>query len=92
MVSGNCPTRHPTLTSDTRPPKERPMKITSVTPVPVSNDTPFGARNYMFVKVETDEGITGWGAATSGPYAVAADGRGVIGRERGARRGHCGNV
>ena len=48
------------------------MKITSVTPVPVSAGTAFGARNYMFVKVETDEGITGWGEATSGPRAVAA--------------------
>ena len=47
------------------------MKITSVTPVPVSAGTAFGARNYMFVKVETDEGITGWGEATSGPKAVA---------------------
>ena len=47
------------------------MKITAVTPVPVSSDTPSGVRNYMFVKVETDEGITGWGEATSGPMAVA---------------------
>ena len=47
------------------------MKITSVTPVPVSAGTTFGARNYMFVKIETDEGITGWGEATSGPMAVA---------------------
>ena len=47
------------------------MKITAVTPIPVSSSTPFGARNYMFVKVETDEGITGWGEATSGPLAVA---------------------
>ena len=47
------------------------MKITAVTPVPVSSDTPSGVRNYMFVKVETDEGITGWGEATCGPMAVA---------------------
>jgi galactonate dehydratase len=47
------------------------MKITSVTPVPVSAGTASGVRNYMFVKVETDEGITGWGEATSGPMAVA---------------------
>ena len=39
------------------------MKITSVTPVPVSAGTAFGARNSTFVKVETDEGITGWGEA-----------------------------
>ena len=48
------------------------MKITSVTPVPVSHATPYGARNYMFVKIETDEGLHGWGEATSGPFAVAA--------------------
>ena len=68
------------------------MKITSVTPVPVSNDTPFGARNYMFVKVETDEGITGWGEATSGPYAVAAMvdefGRQLIGKDPGRIEQH----
>ena len=42
------------------------MKITAVTPVPVSSGTPFGARNYMFVKMETDEGFVGWDEATSG--------------------------
>ena len=47
------------------------MKITSVKPVPVSAGTAFGGRNYVFVKIETDEGITGWGEATCGPLAVA---------------------
>ncbi len=27
-------------------------------------------RNFVFVKIQTDEGITGWGEATSGPKAV----------------------
>ena len=48
------------------------MKITSVTPIPASAQTRFGARNYMFVKIETDEGIVGWGEATAGPKSVAA--------------------
>ena len=48
------------------------MKITSVKAVPASS-SPQGRppRNYMFVKVETDEGITGWGEATAGPLSVA---------------------
>ena len=47
------------------------MKITSVTAFPVAAAPRGMARNYMFVKIETDEGITGWGEATSGPLAVA---------------------
>ena len=46
------------------------MKITSVKAIPASATNP-GVRNYVFVKVETDEGITGWGEATCGPLAVA---------------------
>ena len=46
------------------------MKITSVTAIPASAQTRSGARNYMFVKIETDEGIVGWGEATSGPRSV----------------------
>ena len=30
-----------------------------------------GPRNYMYVKVETDEGVVGWGEATCGPMSVA---------------------
>ena len=48
------------------------MKITAVTPIPASAAPRGMARNYMFVKTETDEGVTGWGEATSGPLAVAA--------------------
>ena len=68
------------------------MKITAVTPVPVSSDTPSGLRNYMFVKVETDEGITGWGEATSGPMAVATMveefGEQLIGKDPGRIEQH----
>ena len=48
------------------------MKITSVKAVPAG--VPFRpgvSRNFIFVKIETDEGITGWGEASSGPLAVA---------------------
>ena len=68
------------------------MKITAVTPVPVSSDTPSGVRNYMFVKVETDEGITGWGEATCGPMAVATMveefGEQLIGKDPGRIEQH----
>ena len=51
------------------------MKITSVKAIPASQATVRGPvttlRNYVFVKVETDEGITGWGEATCGPLSVA---------------------
>ena len=47
------------------------MKITNVTAIPASSSPRGQARNYVFVKVETDEGITGWGEATAGPLAVA---------------------
>ena len=51
------------------------MKITSVKAIPASHSTTRvgikTSRNYVFVKIETDEGITGWGAATCGPLRVA---------------------
>ena len=50
------------------------MKITSVKAIPASNATPPPraiVRNYVFVKIETDEGITGWGESTCGPLSVA---------------------
>ena len=51
------------------------MKITSVKAVPASHSTIRTgiktSRNYVFVKIETDEGITGWGEATCGPLSVA---------------------
>ena len=48
------------------------MKITSVKAVPASTSSRGIARNYMFVKIDTDEGLVGWGEATSGPFSVAA--------------------
>ena len=47
------------------------MKITNVKAIPASSSPRGLARNYVFVKIETDEGITGWGEATAGPLAVA---------------------
>ena len=47
------------------------MKITSVKSVVASAKTGGIPRNYVFVKIETDEGITGWGESTLGPMAVA---------------------
>ena len=68
------------------------MKITSVTPVPVSAGTASGVRNYMFVKIDTDEGITGWGEATSGPMAVATMveefGQQLVGKDPGRIEQH----
>ena len=46
------------------------MKITSVKAFPASSPTTV-TRNFVFVKIETDEGITGWGEATCGPLAAA---------------------
>jgi galactonate dehydratase len=58
------------------------MKITNITPYLVANDTMSGANkslgwNWLFVKIETDQGITGWGesgiqARGSGPAMVEA--------------------
>ena len=47
------------------------MKITKVKAIPASSSPRGQTRNYVFVKIETDEGITGWGEATAGPLAVA---------------------
>ncbi|MDA0791314.1 MAG: galactonate dehydratase [Proteobacteria bacterium] len=48
------------------------MKITSVKAIAASaRFSPTATRNFVYVKIETDEGITGWGEATSGPLAVA---------------------
>ena len=48
------------------------MKITSVKGIPASAQMgPNARRNFVYVKIETDEGIVGWGEATSGPLAVA---------------------
>lgn len=49
------------------------MKITSIQAIPasvVTNPSKGISRTFIFVKVETDEGIVGWGEATSGPLAV----------------------
>ena len=46
------------------------MKITSVRAFPAASPTAV-PRNFVFVKIETDEGITGWGEATCGPLAAA---------------------
>lgn len=46
------------------------MKITSVKAFPASSPTAV-TRNFVFVKVETDEGLTGWGESTCGPLAAA---------------------
>ena len=47
------------------------MKITSIKSVTASSVTGGIPRNYVFVKIQTDEGITGWGESTLGPNAVA---------------------
>ncbi len=69
------------------------MKITSVKAVPAG--VPFGptvSRNFIFVKIETDEGITGWGEASSGPLAVATMidefGRTLVGEDPGEIEKH----
>ncbi len=51
------------------------MKITSISAIPaapdaVPNPFNFPPWNFVFVKVETDEGLVGWGDATCGPMAV----------------------
>ena len=54
------------------------MKITSVTALPFAPDKipdSYGitaTRNYVAVKVTTDEGVSGWGDATCGPLSVSA--------------------
>ncbi|MEL0048760.1 MAG: galactonate dehydratase, partial [Gammaproteobacteria bacterium] len=51
------------------------MKITSIQAIPasvVTNPSRGISRTFIFVKIETDEGIVGWGEATSGPLAVVS--------------------
>ena len=54
------------------------MKITKISAIPASPGTTahpmfnFPPWNFVFVKVETDEGIVGWGDATCGPMAVVS--------------------
>ena len=50
------------------------MKITSVQGIPSAApvaDQRGNRRNYVYVKIETDEGISGWGESTCGPLIVA---------------------
>ena len=49
------------------------MKITSVEAIPSAApvaDPNGNRRNFVYVKIETDEGITGWGESTCGPLIV----------------------
>ena len=62
------------------------MKITSVKAFPAGVPfSPIATRNLVFVRIETDEGITGWSEATSGPLAVATMveefGRELVGKD-----------
>jgi galactonate dehydratase len=49
------------------------LKITNVEAIVSASaiSSPGARRNYVYVKVETDEGIIGWGESTCGPVAVA---------------------
>jgi L-alanine-DL-glutamate epimerase-like enolase superfamily enzyme len=47
------------------------LKITSVKSVVASARIGGIPRNHVFVKIETDEGIIGWGESTIGLQAVA---------------------
>jgi len=50
------------------------VKITNVEAIvsaSVGGELRGARRNYVYVKVETDEGITGWGESTCGPVTVA---------------------
>jgi galactonate dehydratase len=47
------------------------MKITSIKAILSSGGVPEKTRNYIYVKIETDEGIVGWGEATIGPKSIA---------------------
>lgn len=47
------------------------MKITRIKAFPAcAHMNPQVTRNFVYVKIETDEGVVGWGEATSGPLAV----------------------
>ena len=50
------------------------MKITKVEGIQSAQpgtDMRGNRRNFVYVKIETDEGITGWGESTCGPLIVA---------------------
>lgn len=61
------------------------MRITAVTPF--TCDSGIGGREWLFVKVETDEGITGWGegydwqASSSLAEAIRVVGRELVGQD-----------
>ena len=55
------------------------MKITSVKAIPTGSPQMGGngidkqpKRNFVYVKIETDEGLVGWGESTCGPLTVAS--------------------
>ncbi|MCY3820922.1 MAG: galactonate dehydratase [Gammaproteobacteria bacterium] len=69
------------------------MQITSVKAFPAGVPfSPTVTRNFVFVRIETDEGITGWSEATSGPLAVATMveefGRELVGKDPGEIEKH----
>ena len=72
---------HPLIRYDLRSKGSTTMKITNVRAFATA--PPGVNRNYVFVKVETDEGIEGWGEATMG--AVSG-----YGCDRGVGRDTCG--
>ena len=62
------------------------MKITAIKAIPASNAfSETVTRNFVFVKVETDAGLTGWGESTCGPLAAATMvdefGRALVGED-----------
>ena len=59
------------------------MKITAIEPI--TCDSGIGGRDWLFVKVTTDEGIVGWGEGYDW-HAGAGAGRGDPGRRAGADR------
>src|SRR5205823_9525086 len=65
--------------------RARPMKITGIQPL--TCDSGIGGRDWLFVKVTTDEGVVGWGegydwqASTSLAEAIRVVGEEVIGQD-----------
>ncbi len=72
------------------------MKITSVKAIPSSAGGPHKTRNYIYVKIETDEGLVGWGEATIGPLTIAhmveEFGQLLIGKDPGRIEDHWQNL
>ncbi|MDA1300496.1 MAG: galactonate dehydratase [Proteobacteria bacterium] len=68
------------------------MKITSIKAIPSSGGGQSRSRNYIYVKVETDEGLVGWGESTIGPRsvvnAVEEYGKVLIGKDPGRIEDH----